>query len=100
MTIDGETMQDDTVTLRDRDSLEQVRLPAASVGEELLKRLNQEWKSPEGVAEPPDRPLGEEVDWAPVERPSREPLRGSHVLLRPVDAATRRRAAVCGLASA
>ena len=34
-----------------------------------------------------ERPLGEEVDWTPVEFPSREPLRGSHVLLRPVDAA-------------
>jgi RimJ/RimL family protein N-acetyltransferase len=32
-------------------------------------------------------PLGAEVDWTPAKRPSREPLRGSHVLLRPVDAA-------------
>jgi RimJ/RimL family protein N-acetyltransferase len=32
-------------------------------------------------------PLGAEVDWTPVERPSRAPLRGAHVLLRPVDAA-------------
>jgi RimJ/RimL family protein N-acetyltransferase len=31
-------------------------------------------------------PLGEEVDWTPARRPSRTPLRGSHVLLRPVDA--------------
>jgi RimJ/RimL family protein N-acetyltransferase len=29
-----------------------------------------------------------ELDWAAVERPARKPLRGSHVLLRPVDAAT------------
>ena len=33
-------------------------------------------------------PLGAEVDWAPVEAPAREPLRGTHVVLRPVDAAT------------
>jgi RimJ/RimL family protein N-acetyltransferase len=32
-------------------------------------------------------PLGEPVDWSPVERPQRAPLRGTHVLLRPVDAA-------------
>jgi RimJ/RimL family protein N-acetyltransferase len=32
-------------------------------------------------------PLGAELDWTPVERPRRMPLRGSHVLLRPVNAA-------------
>jgi RimJ/RimL family protein N-acetyltransferase len=31
-------------------------------------------------------PLGDRIDWAPVESPSRAPLRGSHVLVRPVDA--------------
>ena len=31
-------------------------------------------------------PLGVEVDWTPVKPPSRAPLLGSHVLLRPVDA--------------
>jgi RimJ/RimL family protein N-acetyltransferase len=36
---------------------------------------------------PPERPLGRELDWSPVERPAHRPLRGSHVLLRPVDAA-------------
>jgi RimJ/RimL family protein N-acetyltransferase len=41
----------------------------------------------EGVSPQGDRPLGEKVDWAPVECPSRTPLRGSHVLLRPLDAA-------------
>ena len=30
-------------------------------------------------------PLGAEVDWKPVNRPARTPLRGSHVLVRPVD---------------
>jgi RimJ/RimL family protein N-acetyltransferase len=37
---------------------------------------------------PDERPLGMELDWAAVERPARRPLRGSHVLVRPVDAAT------------
>jgi RimJ/RimL family protein N-acetyltransferase len=31
--------------------------------------------------------LGEQLDWTPVEPPAHAPLRGSHVLLRPVDAA-------------
>ena len=35
VTVDGQTMEDDTVTLRDRDSLEQVRLPIAALGDEL-----------------------------------------------------------------
>jgi RimJ/RimL family protein N-acetyltransferase len=29
-------------------------------------------------------PLGEAVDWSPAQRPVREPLRGAHVLVRPV----------------
>jgi RimJ/RimL family protein N-acetyltransferase len=32
-------------------------------------------------------PLGAQVAWTPAERPARAPLCGSHVLLRPVDAA-------------
>jgi RimJ/RimL family protein N-acetyltransferase len=31
------------------------------------------------------RPLGERVDWTPARRPLGAPLRGSHVLLRPVE---------------
>ena len=46
VTIDGETMEDDTVTLRDRDSLEQVRVPIAGLADELEARLKQEWRSP------------------------------------------------------
>ena len=46
VTIDGETMEDDTVTLRDRDSLEQVRVPASGLAEELLRRLYLDWRSP------------------------------------------------------
>jgi len=35
---------------------------------------------------PPDRPLGEPVDFQPVPLPSREELRGRYVVLRPLDA--------------
>ncbi len=33
-----------------------------------------------------ERPLGEPVDWSPAKRPQRTELRGSHVLLRSLDA--------------
>ena len=46
VTIDGQTLEDDTVTLRDRDSLEQVRIPAAEVADDLDARLKQPWASP------------------------------------------------------
>jgi glycyl-tRNA synthetase len=38
-TIDGDTLRDDTVTLRDRDTAEQVRLPLSAVAKELRTRL-------------------------------------------------------------
>jgi glycyl-tRNA synthetase len=46
VTIDGQTMEDATVTLRDRDTLEQVRVPAAEIGDELQRRLAEPWSSP------------------------------------------------------
>jgi glycyl-tRNA synthetase (class II) len=39
-------MEDDTVTLRDRDSLEQVRIPLGELGGELERRLAADWRSP------------------------------------------------------
>jgi glycyl-tRNA synthetase len=39
ITVDHQTMQDDTVTLRDRDSMEQVRLPIDRLVGELAQRL-------------------------------------------------------------
>ncbi len=39
VTIDGQTLQDDTVTIRDRDSLQQRRLKIAAVADELRKLL-------------------------------------------------------------
>jgi glycyl-tRNA synthetase len=46
ITIDYDSMKDDTVTLRDRDSLEQVRVPMAGLGDELVARLERPWRSP------------------------------------------------------
>jgi glycyl-tRNA synthetase len=40
VTVDGQTVEDRTVTLRDRDSLEQVRIPMDELGDELQRRLS------------------------------------------------------------
>ena len=37
---------------------------------------------------PIERPLGERIDWTTAGRPQRVPLHGTHIVLRPVDAAT------------
>jgi glycyl-tRNA synthetase len=39
ITVDGQTMQDGTVTIRDRDTLAQDRLPAGEVVDEIQRRL-------------------------------------------------------------
>ncbi|MEJ7793149.1 MAG: His/Gly/Thr/Pro-type tRNA ligase C-terminal domain-containing protein, partial [Gaiellaceae bacterium] len=46
LTIDDGTLGDDTVTIRDRDSLAQERVPIGRVREVVLDRLAQEWRSP------------------------------------------------------
>ena len=46
VTVDHQTMEDDTVTLRDRDSLEQSRIPAGELVAELERRLHEPWSSP------------------------------------------------------
>ncbi len=46
MTVDHQTMEDDTVTLRDRDSLEQSRIAVTELGDELARRLDAPWRSP------------------------------------------------------
>ena len=46
ITIDGQTLEDGTVTLRDRDSLEQTRVPADELPDELETRLQGSWSSP------------------------------------------------------
>ena len=39
-------MEDDTVTLRDRDTLEQTRVPVDGLADELAVRLAEPWQSP------------------------------------------------------
>ncbi len=46
VTVDHQTMADRTVTLRDRDSLEQTRLAIDDLGAELERRLAAPWRSP------------------------------------------------------
>ena len=46
VTVDGQTLADDTVTLRDRDSLDQVRVPIEGLADELARRLAEPWRSP------------------------------------------------------
>jgi glycyl-tRNA synthetase len=50
ITVDHTTMEDGTVTLRDRDSLEQIRIPVDEVGDELERRLTAPWTSPKLAA--------------------------------------------------
>ncbi|HWX96238.1 MAG TPA: glycine--tRNA ligase [Solirubrobacteraceae bacterium] len=46
VTIDHQSVEDRTVTLRDRDSLEQERLPIEGIAEEIERRVNASWKTP------------------------------------------------------
>ena len=46
VTIDGQSLEDRTVTLRDRDSLEQVRVPILELPDEIARRLGEPWRSP------------------------------------------------------
>ncbi len=49
VTVDHQTMEDGTVTLRDRDSLEQTRIPASELADELSGRLAAPWSSPKAA---------------------------------------------------
>ncbi|MGZ4289332.1 MAG: glycine--tRNA ligase [Gaiellaceae bacterium] len=46
-TVDDQTLEDETVTVRDRDSLAQERLPITGVREWLDDALEQDWSSPQ-----------------------------------------------------
>ena len=46
VTVDHQTLEDRTVTLRDRDSLSQDRIAIDELGDELERRLAAEWRSP------------------------------------------------------
>src|ERR671915_318946 len=50
VTIDGQTLEDRTVTLRDRDSLDQSRIAIDELAEELETRLKADWSSPKLAA--------------------------------------------------
>jgi glycyl-tRNA synthetase len=51
VTIDHQSLQDETVTVRDRDSLAQERIPIAQLGDELERRLREPWSSPKVLSE-------------------------------------------------
>jgi len=46
LTIDEQTLEDETVTVRDRDSLEQERLPIGGVRARIGELLAADWRSP------------------------------------------------------
>jgi len=46
VTIDHQSLEDRTVTVRDRDSLAQVRVAIGELGDELERRLRLPWRSP------------------------------------------------------
>ncbi|MGB8880332.1 MAG: glycine--tRNA ligase, partial [Solirubrobacteraceae bacterium] len=46
VTIDHQSLEDRTVTVRDRDSLTQVRVSIEDLGEEIENRLRHPWRSP------------------------------------------------------
>ncbi len=46
VTIDHQSLEDNTVTLRDRDSLTQVRLPIGELVDVIRGRLREPWRSP------------------------------------------------------
>jgi glycyl-tRNA synthetase len=47
-TIDEQTLEDETVTVRDRDSLAQERIPIGGVGRWLDDALERDWYTPKG----------------------------------------------------
>jgi glycyl-tRNA synthetase len=46
VTIDHQSLEDGTVTLRDRDSLEQIRIAIDELGDDIERRLRDPWRSP------------------------------------------------------
>ncbi|HWD86001.1 MAG TPA: glycine--tRNA ligase [Solirubrobacteraceae bacterium] len=46
VTVDHRSLEDRTVTLRDRDSLEQDRIAIDELGDEIERRLRRPWQSP------------------------------------------------------
>jgi glycyl-tRNA synthetase len=46
LTIDHQSIEDSTLTLRDRDSLAQERLPIEGIAEEIERRIHKPWSTP------------------------------------------------------
>jgi glycyl-tRNA synthetase len=46
VTVDHQSLEDNTVTLRDRDNLAQERIAIAELGDEIERRLREPWQSP------------------------------------------------------
>jgi glycyl-tRNA synthetase len=46
VTVDHQSLEDETVTIRDRDSLEQQRVPIGQLADELERRLRAPWTTP------------------------------------------------------
>jgi glycyl-tRNA synthetase len=46
VTIDHQSLEDGTVTVRDRDSLAQERVPITELAEDLQRRLAAPWRTP------------------------------------------------------
>ncbi len=46
LTIDEQTLEDDTITIRDRDSLAQERIPISGARAVVLDKLAQDWTTP------------------------------------------------------
>jgi glycyl-tRNA synthetase len=46
LTIDHQSIEDNTLTLRDRDSLVQERLPIEGIAEEIERRIHKPWSTP------------------------------------------------------
>jgi glycyl-tRNA synthetase len=51
ITIDHMSLQDQTVTLRDRDSLKQERLPIDGIADEIERRIHAPWSTPKLTTE-------------------------------------------------
>jgi glycyl-tRNA synthetase len=46
LTIDHQSIEDNTLTLRNRDSLAQERLPIEGIAEEIERRIHAPWSTP------------------------------------------------------
>jgi glycyl-tRNA synthetase len=51
VTVDHQSLEDRTVTLRDRDSLTQERLAIDGLGAEIERRLRSPWRSPKAPSD-------------------------------------------------